>query len=104
MPGVGLKNPLRAHLTSGVETPEGTFLVKTREPVFDAYTNSYRLNFSGRVTVPSIKNLQIIHDDYPNETLCQFGKTDKNRFHLDFRRPFNAFQAFCIALASFSHH
>ena len=104
MPGVGLLAPLRSHLKNRTEVPESTFVVKTREPHFDAYTNSYRLNFHGRVTVPSIKNLQIVHDDYPDETLCQFGKTGKDRFHLDFCRPFTAFQAFCVALASFSHH
>jgi len=84
--------------------PSYCFAVQTKEPVFDAYTNSYRLNFHGRVTVPSIKNFQIIHPDDPNETLCQFGKVESDRFHLDYRRPFNALQAFCVALASFHHH
>jgi hypothetical protein len=100
----GLLLPLRQHLKQGTETPPNSFVVRTREPVFDNHTNSYRLNFHGRVTVPSIKNLQIVHDDDPSDTLCQFGKTSQHRFHLDFKRPFNALQAFCVALSSFSHH
>lgn len=100
----GLSAPLRQHLKQGTDTPPNSFVVKTREPVFDNHTNSYRLNFHGRVTVPSIKNLQIVHEDDPSDTLCQFGKTSQHRFHLDFKRPFNALQAFCVALSSFSHH
>ena len=100
----GLLHPLRQHLKLGTDTPSNSFIVKTRDPVFDNQTSSYRLNFHGRVTVPSIKNLQIVHEDDPTETLCQFGKTSQHRFHLDFKRPFNALQAFCVALSSFSHH
>lgn len=105
---VGLMQPLRQVIRTETDDsaaiPPHCFPLRTKEPVFDPYSGSYRLNFHGRVTVPSIKNLQVIHDDEPNVPLCQFGKVDEHRFHLDFRRPFNAFQALCVALASFSHY
>lgn len=48
------------------------FPLKTREPTFA--NGNYRLNFHGRVTVPSVKNFQLVspHDD--GHTVCQFGK------------------------------
>ena len=100
----GMLAPLRQFVKENEPLPSECFVLRTKEPLFDAFSNSYRLNFHGRVTVPSIKNMQIVHNDDPDEILCQFGKTDKHRFHLDYRRPFNAMQAFCVALASFSHY
>lgn len=103
--GRGLLDQLRRHILEGTNNiSPNLFLVKTKEPHYDPVSNSYRLNFHGRVTVPSIKNLQVIHAEDPSKVLCQFGKTDTSRFHLDFKRPFNAFQAFCIALASFTRN
>ena len=65
---------------------------------------NYRLNFHGRVTVPSVKNFQLVDPRDVNDVICQFGKVDDDRFHLDFKGPLNAYQAFCIALAQFSHY
>ncbi|CAM9513701.1 unnamed protein product, partial [Scytosiphon promiscuus] len=76
------------------------FLLQSREPT---YTNgNYRLNFHGRVTVPSVKNFQLVSPDDLLHTVCQFGKVGEDRFHLDYRAPINAFQAFCISLAQFN--
>lgn len=48
------------------------FLLQSREPT---YTNgNYRLNFHGRVTVPSVKNFQLVSPDDKLHTVCQFGK------------------------------
>lgn len=48
------------------------FLLQSREPT---YTNgNYRLNFYGRVTVPSVKNFQLVSPDDLLHTVCQFGK------------------------------
>ena len=78
----------------------------TKEPTFER--GQYRLNFRGRVTTPSVKNFQIVHTSHdgasqsPNsEVIVQFGRVSDNTFHLDFKKPFNMFQAFGIALAQF---
>lgn len=60
-----------------------------------------RLNFRGRVTVPSVKNFQLVGAD-PTDVLCQFGKVGEDRFHLDYKQPLNAVQAFALALCQFN--
>ena len=72
----------------------------TKSPVL--VDGKFRLNFRGRVTVPSIKNFQLIPDDELNNIILQFGKVEEDTFHLDFKAPFNALQAFAAALSQFS--
>ena len=77
----------------------------TKEPTFER--GQYRLNFKGRVTTPSVKNFQIVHtvdgetQSKTSDVIVQFGRVAENSFHLDFKKPFNAFQAFAMALAQF---
>lgn len=70
-----------------------------KQPVFE--NGFYRLNFHGRVSVPSVKNFQLIPSNTGEDPpVClQFGKVDDNKFHLDFRAPITPTQAFAIALA-----
>ncbi|TYZ67983.1 hypothetical protein PybrP1_012494 [[Pythium] brassicae (nom. inval.)] len=65
---------------------------ENKEPVFD--NGYYRLNFNGRVSVPSA--------DGQDDVCLQFGKVDEKKFHLDFRAPLTPIQAFAIALAQFN--
>jgi len=76
-------------------------LLERKEPVFE--NGNYRLNFHGRVTVPSVKNFQLVDPMDVDEVICQFGKVHDDRFHLDFKGPMNAFQAFCVALSQFNY-
>ncbi|CAM9148630.1 unnamed protein product, partial [Ectocarpus fasciculatus] len=76
------------------------FVFNTKEPKFE--NGNYRLNFHGRVSVPSVKNFQLSSRDEPDHVVCQFGKVGDDRFHLDFKAPLNAFQAFAIALTQFN--
>jgi tubby and related proteins len=75
------------------------FLLKSKEPVYE--NGNYRLNFHGRVSVPSVKNFQLSSPDDPAHVVCQFGKVGEDRFHLDYKAPLNAFQAFGLALCHF---
>ncbi|GMH55577.1 hypothetical protein TrRE_jg11200 [Triparma retinervis] len=75
-------------------------LLTTKEPTFER--GQYRLNFHGRVTTPSVKNFQVVDPGRPREVLAQFGRVEEDKFHLDFRRPLTAFQAFGMALAQFN--
>uniref|UniRef100_A0A7S2V188 Tubby C-terminal domain-containing protein n=1 Tax=Fibrocapsa japonica TaxID=94617 RepID=A0A7S2V188_9STRA len=76
------------------------FCLQTKDPVFEK--GNYRLNFHGRVTVASVKNFQLCSPDDIDYVVCQFGKVDEDRFHLDYRAPLNAFQAFALALVQFN--
>lgn len=92
-------------------------------------TQSYVLNFHGRVTQASVKNFQIVHDNdrkyrpacapcpahlgltVLNNTLSphtladyivmQFGRVAEDIFTLDYNYPMCALQAFAIGLSSF---
>jgi tubby and related proteins len=75
------------------------FLITSKEPVYE--NGNYRLNFHGRVSVPSVKNFQLSSPDDPGHVICQFGKIGDDRFHLDYKAPLNAFQAFSLALCHF---
>ena len=78
----------------------GLHVLQTKEPTF--INGNYRLNFRGRVKIPSVKNFQIVSADNVDNVLVQFGKIGDDRFHLDFKAPFNAVQAFALALSQFN--
>ena len=74
-------------------------IYSSKDPVFER--GNYRLNFNGRVTMASVKNFQLASPADPDEVICQFGKIADDKFHLDYKTPLNAFQAFCLALCHF---
>lgn len=87
-----------------------TFKIKINElelmnkkPLFNTETNSFSLNFSGRVTMPSVKNFQIIHQLDPTYITLTFGKEDSNSYILDFTYPWSVLDAFCVGLSSLDH-
>lgn len=72
-----------------------------RQPNWNEKTQSYVLNFNGRVTQASVKNFQITEADDPQTTIMQFGRIRNDNFTMDYRYPLTAVQAFGIALSSF---
>lgn len=72
-----------------------------KTPVWNEETQSYVLNFHGRVTQASVKNFQIVHDNDVDYIVMQFGRVSEDVFTMDFRYPMCAVQAFAIALSSF---
>ena len=76
------------------------YLLENKEPTYE--NGNYRLNFAGRVSLPSVKNFQLVSPEDTNDILCQFGKVGDDTFHLDFKRPITAFQAFAFALSQFN--
>nr|XP_040031340.1 LOW QUALITY PROTEIN: tubby-related protein 3 [Gasterosteus aculeatus aculeatus] len=72
-----------------------------KAPVWNEDTQSYVLNFHGRVTQASVKNFQIVHDNDPDYIVMQFGRVAEDVFTLDYNYPMCALQAFAIGLSSF---
>jgi len=72
-----------------------------KTPVWNDETQSYVLNFHGRVTQASVKNFQLVHDDDSEYIVMQFGRVAEDVFTMDFRYPLCALQAFAVALSSF---
>lgn len=72
-----------------------------KTPIWNEETQSYVLNFHGRVTQASVKNFQIVHGNDIDYIVMQFGRIDEDVFTCDFNYPMCAIQAFGIALSSF---
>ncbi|XP_038144893.1 tubby protein homolog isoform X1 [Cyprinodon tularosa] len=72
-----------------------------KSPSWNEQTQSYVLNFHGRVTQASVKNFQIIHPDNDDYIVMQFGRVAEDVFSMDYSFPMCAVQAFAITLSSF---
>ncbi|KAI8899415.1 tubby C-terminal-like domain-containing protein [Globomyces pollinis-pini] len=72
-----------------------------KPPQWNEETASFVLNFDGRVSMASVKNFQIIHEDDLDYIALQFGRVNDETFTVDIRYPFSLFQAFGIVLTSF---
>ena len=75
--------------------------LQNKTPLWNEESNSYVLNFNGRVTVASVKNFQITPNQDLDYILLQFGRVAPDTFTLDCRYPISVLQAFGIALTSF---
>ncbi|KAI6655660.1 Tubby protein-like [Oopsacas minuta] len=73
--------------------------LENKVPEWNNESQTYILNFNGRVTQASVKNFQLIDED--GVIVLQFGKVGRDRFTLDYRSPLCPLQAFGIALSSF---
>lgn len=80
---------------------ENIMALYNKAPSWNEETQSYVLNFHGRVTQASVKNFQIINADDPEYIVMQFGRVAEDVFTMDFRYPLCALQAFAICLSSF---
>lgn len=70
-------------------------------PQWNEETESFVLNFDNRVTIASVKNFQIVHDDDLEYIIMQFGRIANDEFTMDIQYPLSPIQAFGIALSSF---
>ncbi|XP_064629659.1 tubby-related protein 3-like isoform X7 [Lineus longissimus] len=80
---------------------ENILELHNKTPVWNDDTQSYVLNFHGRVTQASVKNFQIVHDNDVDYIVMQFGRVAEDVFTMDYNYPLCALQAFSIALSSF---
>lgn len=74
--------------------------LQNKDPVWNEETESFVLNFNGRVTLASVKNFQIVSDKDLDFISLQFGRVSGDTFTMDMRAPFCPIQAFGIALSS----
>ncbi|XP_067432700.1 tubby protein isoform X2 [Thunnus thynnus] len=82
-------------------TTDKLITLVNKSPSWNEQTQSYVLNFHGRVTQASVKNFQIIHPDNDEYIVMQFGRVADNVFSMDYSFPMCALQAFAITLSSF---
>lgn len=75
--------------------------LQSKDPVFEK--GNYRLNFHGRVKLPSVKNYQLVPPDAIDDIWTQFGKVSDDEFHLDFKAPITPMVAFAVAVSQFDY-
>ncbi|KAG9267795.1 tubby protein-like [Astyanax mexicanus] len=80
---------------------ENLVCLVNKSPSWNEQTQSYVLNFHGRVTQASVKNFQIVHPDNEEYIVMQFGRVAEDVFSMDYSFPMCALQAFAITLSSF---
>ncbi|KAL2457619.1 Tubby-like F-box protein 2 [Forsythia ovata] len=95
------------NFSSGDQEP---LVLKNKAPRWHEQLQCWCLNFTGRVTVASVKNFQLVAAVDPSlnisateheKVILQFGKIGKDIFTMDYCYPLTAFQAFSICLSSF---
>lgn len=94
---------------------DGDLVFRSKAPRWSAVRKTWWLNFGGRVTVPSVRNFQLIgmsklpspepagfmDPDFEDPSvLLQSGKVGKGLYTLDYKAPFSAFEAFAIVLSN----
>ncbi|CAF5220778.1 unnamed protein product, partial [Rotaria magnacalcarata] len=52
-----------------------------KSPIWNEETQSYVLNFHGRVTQASVKNFQVVHDNDQEYVCMQFGRVSDGKFY-----------------------
>nr|XP_014425771.1 tubby-related protein 3 [Pelodiscus sinensis] len=80
---------------------QNLLVLQNKVPAWNEQTQSYVLNFHGRVTQASVKNFQIVPDHDPEYIMLQFGRVAPDVFTMDYRAPLCALQAFAVCLSSF---
>ncbi|XP_075461708.1 tubby protein homolog isoform X3 [Ascaphus truei] len=80
---------------------ENIIVFHNKAPTWSEETQTYVLNFHGRVTQASVKNFQIIHANNSEFVVMQFGRVAEDVFTMDFSYPMCALQAFSVCLSSF---
>jgi hypothetical protein len=90
--------PLRERHRAG--DSDGTVALRGRPPRWSPALGAYCLNFGGRVTRASVKNLQLVAPGDPERVVVQFGRVGDDAFTLDFAFPATPLQAFAVAVVS----
>ncbi|KAI8903396.1 tubby C-terminal-like domain-containing protein [Gorgonomyces haynaldii] len=75
--------------------------LQNKLPQWSDETQSYVLNFNGRVSLASVKNFQIVHPNDLEHVVLQFGKVTQNEFSVDIQYPFSILLGFGIVLTAF---
>ncbi|KAF9926499.1 hypothetical protein FBU30_003938 [Linnemannia zychae] len=94
-----IKDTLIGRMTDRDST--NLLVLRNKSPQWNDDTNSFVLNFGGRVSLASVKNFQIVHDNDLDYIIMQFGKISHDNFTMDCQYPMTPFQAFAFALTSF---
>lgn len=77
-------------------------VLKNKMPQWNEETQSYVLNFHGRVSQASVKNFQIVHAQHDQEyIILQFGRVGTDTFTMDIQYPMSMLMGFALAMSSF---
>jgi hypothetical protein len=76
-------------------------VLHNKSPQWNEDTQAFVLNFGGRVSLASVKNFQLVHDQDLDYIILQFCRTGADTFTMDFQYPLCPLQAIGMVLTSF---
>lgn len=79
---------------------EKLFSLVNRMPKYDSVKNSYTLKFDEKTIVPSFKNFQLVSPSMPDHLTLSLGMVSDDKWAISHSFPWNATQAFSIALSA----
>eukprot|EP00826_Nyctotherus_ovalis_P056564 TRINITY_DN7664_c0_g1_i9.p1 TRINITY_DN7664_c0_g1~~TRINITY_DN7664_c0_g1_i9.p1 ORF type:complete len:139 (-),score=23.93 TRINITY_DN7664_c0_g1_i9:150-566(-) len=90
---------------------ENMLCLTNKQPTWNPAANAYVLNFTGRTTLPSVKNFQLIDPSngsfrctgVEEAILMEFGKIGEEMYSMEICWPLSIFQAFGIVLSAFNY-
>lgn len=82
-----------------------------KQPTWSDALGAYVLNFTGRTTIPSVKNFQLVDPSngsfalimLDQEIVMEFGKIGEELFSMEIRWPLSIFQGFGFVLSAFNY-
>lgn len=101
-PDISRDDLYESYTSRSIEQQQAVLVLKNKMPQWNEDTQSFVLNFHGRVSQASVKNFQIIHPRHDQEyIILQFGRVGTDTFTMDLQYPMDLLTAFGIALSSF---
>jgi len=84
----------------GTDAEQKFVELTTRRPKWNARKKTLSMDFYGRCSMASSKNIQLEVVGKPEKVRMLFGKVAENSFVLDFHRPLSMIQAFAAAVST----
>lgn len=73
-----------------------------KKPIYDENTGIYKLNFAGRATIPSVKNVIIIDPLFPKLNVLTVGKFGVDSFYIKAEHPLSPVVIMGYLMTSFN--
>lgn len=74
-----------------------------KTPVWNDVFRMYVLNFHGRATMASMRNVQLVHPDDHDTVIMQIGMVQPYKYTVDYQFPMSPIQAFSIFVSTHEH-
>ena len=85
------ETPLVEQWRSGAQS--ALLALTNKAPMWNEELRTYTLEYNGRATLASVKNIQLVPEHAPDDLHFQMGKVSEARFNVDWKAPLSPMQA-----------